>query len=198
MRSLEMYLSRIASLPSTKPLPSRPNLMAYRLPATPLSVACVHSKDVVGIQGSISVASWLYEIAMPSVPGRHTTCIPVRRTSDRDQCPAHEHMHVAGASDREYARTFSRFHVLPPFSVLNRLPLPPHAKPRSLFRNLQPESQASQTRHSPRCRGNHESFATGCRHPPHSSTENLHMQCVTSLSRVAFCTTVPGLRRLVP
>ena len=39
-RSLAMYLSRMASLPSTKPLPSRPNFMAYKLPATPLSVAC--------------------------------------------------------------------------------------------------------------------------------------------------------------
>ncbi len=40
-------------------------------------------------------------------------------------------------SVEESVRTFSRFHVLPPFSVLNRLPLPPHANPRSLFRNLQ-------------------------------------------------------------
>ncbi len=38
-------------------------------------------------------------------------------------------------------RTFSRFQVLPPFSVLNRLPLPPHAKPRSLLRNLRDVSR---------------------------------------------------------
>ena len=65
-----MYRSRMASLPSTNPEPSRPNLIAYRLPATPLSAS------------------------------------------------------------------LARFHDRPPFSVLNRLPLPPHAKPMLLFKNL--------------------------------------------------------------
>lgn len=72
------WRSRMASLPSTKPRPAGDHLMAYRLPATPLSVACAaedleSSNRQIGLEGQVHPRS-LQDVVKSASAGR--ACVP--------------------------------------------------------------------------------------------------------------------------